>query len=354
MSNENKHIKTNSCIPRSTLISYIKGELDNLEMNAIEQHLMACPMCSDELEGLMLLNNPSDIDEISERLNLAIDEKVNKSKIKITLTPFRVAAAIALLIGFASIIYFTSTLETQREDLAISMSEQQEKEQTAEVDSMDEVVTQAENTATSEFEAIEKPARVNKEESPKYSNKEKTTALDSKRKNTASGASAKKQGSSAPSPPASSQTLNSVLIDEDVVDDDIELFEISSNEEIVIEDMAFIAKEEEVEEEQVFIVVEQMPTFMAEGYKDFREYIAKNIRYPEEAAQNGIQGKVYVQFIVEPDGTLSNIKVIRGLAPSIDEEAIRVVKSSPKWQPGTQRGKPVKTQFTVPIVFALE
>jgi len=354
MSNANKHIKPNRCIPRSTLISYIKGELGNLEMNAVEQHLVACPMCSDELEGLMLLNNPSDIDEISDRLNLAIDEKAKKPKLKITLTPFRIAAAIALLIGFASIIYFTSTLETQREDLAISMSEQQEKEQTAGVDTMDEFATQAESTATSEFEAIEKPARVSKEESPKYSNKEKATSQDSKRENTASGASAKKQGSSAPPPPATSQTFSSVLFEEDVVDDDIELFEISSNKEIVIEDMAFIADEEEVEEEQVFIVVEQMPTFMAEGYKDFREYIAKNIRYPEEAAQNGIQGKVYVQFIVEPDGTLSNIKVIRGLAPSIDEEAIRVVKSSPKWQPGCQREKPVRTQFTVPIVFTLE
>ena len=88
--------------------------------------------------------------------------------------------------------------------------------------------------------------------------------------------------------------------------------------------------------------------------KELIEYIAKNLRYPEIAAENGISGRVFVRFVVEPDGSVTNVEVVRGVDPALDAEAKRVVLSSPKWAPGKQRGKPVRVSFTFPINFVLQ
>jgi protein TonB len=115
-------------------------------------------------------------------------------------------------------------------------------------------------------------------------------------------------------------------------------------------------KEEVVEAapEEVFLVVEEMPSFGSGDANAFRSYVSANMRYPEVAAENGIQGRVFVQFVVESDGRLTNVKVIRGVDPALDKEAIRVVEGSPKWNPGKQRGKPVRVSFTFPITFVLQ
>jgi len=105
--------------------------------------------------------------------------------------------------------------------------------------------------------------------------------------------------------------------------------------------------------EDVFTVVEEMPSFHGKGGEGFREYLAQNIRYPDEAKKNGIQGKVFVQFTVNKKGEVVDVKVLRGVTPSIDAEAIRVTESSPLWEPGKQKGKPVDVQFTFPIDFKL-
>jgi TonB family protein len=107
-------------------------------------------------------------------------------------------------------------------------------------------------------------------------------------------------------------------------------------------------------EEEVFLVVEKMPSFGTGEKGEFREWVATNMKYPEEAADKGIQGRVFVQFIVEADGKLTNVKIIRGVDPLLDKEAIRVVEMSPKWNPGMQRGKPVRVSFTFPITFSLD
>jgi len=113
-------------------------------------------------------------------------------------------------------------------------------------------------------------------------------------------------------------------------------------------------KEETVEEEEIFFVAEDMPLFNGkEASLGFREYVGKNLKYPDVAAENGIQGTVYVQFVVEPSGAISNVKVLRGVDPALDKEAIRIVQSSPKWTPGKQRGKAVRVSFTFPIKFQL-
>lgn len=115
--------------------------------------------------------------------------------------------------------------------------------------------------------------------------------------------------------------------------------------------------QEEVEEEakeEVFIIVEEMPEFLDGGEAGLRAWIAKAIEYPVIAQENGIQGKVYVTFVVDKDGSISEAKVIRGVDPSLDKEALRVVNALPKWKPGKQRGKPVRVSYTVPISFVLQ
>ncbi len=109
----------------------------------------------------------------------------------------------------------------------------------------------------------------------------------------------------------------------------------------------------EIDEEQVFFVVEEMPKFQGKSSNAFRTYIHRNLKYPLIAKENGVSGRVFVQFDINKKGEVTRVAVVRGVDPSLDREAIRVVKSSPKWTPGKQRGKPVKVRFTFPIAFQL-
>ncbi len=104
-------------------------------------------------------------------------------------------------------------------------------------------------------------------------------------------------------------------------------------------------------EDKIFDVVEQQPTFK-EG--DVRAWLARNLQYPPVAAENGISGRVVVGFVVERDGSISNVQVLRGVDPSLDKEAIRVVKAMPKWNPGMQNGSPVRVKYNVPVTFKLQ
>ena len=108
-----------------------------------------------------------------------------------------------------------------------------------------------------------------------------------------------------------------------------------------------------VEETKVFDVVEEMPQFPG-GQAALLEYLAKNIKYPVVAEENGIQGKVIVTFVVERDGSITDVKVVKSVDPSLDKEASRVVKSMPRWQPGKQNGSAVRVKYTVPVQFNLQ
>ena len=103
----------------------------------------------------------------------------------------------------------------------------------------------------------------------------------------------------------------------------------------------------------IFEVVEHMPEFTGGGMSALMEYLSKNIKYPEAAMKKGTQGRVTVQFVVEKDGSITNVKILRGIDPELDKEAIRVISAMPKWKPGTQRGEAVRVRFTVPVMFRL-
>ena len=112
-------------------------------------------------------------------------------------------------------------------------------------------------------------------------------------------------------------------------------------------------EEEEVEEEQIFQVVEEMPEFPG-GQAECMKWLGKNMKYPQISQENGVQGRVIVQFVVNSDGSIVDAQVVRGVDPYLDKEALRVIGLMPKWKPGKQRGKAVRVKFTLPVMFRLQ
>lgn len=106
-------------------------------------------------------------------------------------------------------------------------------------------------------------------------------------------------------------------------------------------------------DEEVFVVVEDMPQFPG-GVNALKKFIGNNVKYPKEAHKKGIDGRVFVGFVVDEEGNVTRVKVLRPVDPLLDAEAIRVVQAMPQWKPGKQKGKPVKVSYTIPINFALK
>lgn len=155
-----------------------------------------------------------------------------------------------------------------------------------------------------------------------------------------------------PPPPLLSFTEIS-LIDDTTLEDGIELSEADEGTTIStvpsLGDIGPYDDESTGEEVLPFLPIEDMPQFNG----NVQQWIAKHVKYPTIAAENNIQGKVYVQFVVEKDGSVSNVRVARGVDASLDKEAVRVIQSMPKWKPGLQRHKPVRVSYTLPIAFQL-
>ncbi len=149
------------------------------------------------------------------------------------------------------------------------------------------------------------------------------------------------------------QTTQLEIVNDDVEVEDIEINVETTQEEVIQEYTPVEVEEEEVVEQEVFTIVEQMPSFPG-GDEKMYKYLGNNIKYPQVARETGIQGRVFVNFVVEPDGSVSNVKVLRGIGGGCDEEAMRVVKAMPKWTPGKQRGKAVRVSYTLPVVFKLQ
>jgi len=154
-----------------------------------------------------------------------------------------------------------------------------------------------------------------------------------------------------PPPPKVTDVLN--IVDDDVeIDEELDIEDTEIDEDTEVE-FDITLEEEETDDAPVFFIVEEMPQFPG-GDTELRKYIAQSVKYPVIAQENGIQGRVYVQFVVGTDGGVTQVKVARGVDPNLDKEAIRVVESMPKWKPGKQRGKAVKVSYTVPINFVLQ
>ena len=134
------------------------------------------------------------------------------------------------------------------------------------------------------------------------------------------------------------------MIPEDIVEDDEDMVGYIAPEVGEVENSDMV---------DVYMFVEQMPEFPG-GEAELIHYISKNIRYPQEAKEKGIQGRVFIGFIVEKDGSISNVRNLRGVDSELDAEAIRVIQSLPKWKPGKHNGEFVRVSYQIPILFKLE
>ena len=147
----------------------------------------------------------------------------------------------------------------------------------------------------------------------------------------------------------------------EIVDDDITIEEdifIETEDDasfaVEIRDYIEYSEEEDVEEEEIpLAIVEEKPSFMGGDENTFTKWVFERIVYPEVAKENGVQGRVVLSFIVDADGYVKNVTVLRGVDPSIDKEAVRVVSSSPRWKPGRQRDKAVRVRYNFPLNFQL-
>jgi len=158
-------------------------------------------------------------------------------------------------------------------------------------------------------------------------------------------------------PPVQAQSPTIIEVkDEEIIEEiqvnlDIEMTEDTRIEEIVYEQGdAEPMPEENVDE--IFTIVEEQPSPVG-GMKAFYDYVFENLRYPPRAARMGIEGRVFVEFIVERDGSLTDVRVAKGIGGGCDEEAVRVISEAPKWSPGKQRGRAVRVRMIMPIVFKL-
>ena len=157
-----------------------------------------------------------------------------------------------------------------------------------------------------------------------------------------------------PPPPAVQEVEILNVVDDDVKTESVEIkTEDDKDVEVVIAPPVEAPVVEEVEEE-IFVVVESMPEFPG-GAPEMMKFIAENIKYPVIAQENGIQGRVICQFVIEKNGSVTDIQVVRSSGDaSLDKEAERVIKNMPKWKPGKQRGKPVRVKYTITVAFRLQ
>ncbi|HBK89552.1 MAG: energy transducer TonB [Cyclobacteriaceae bacterium] len=141
--------------------------------------------------------------------------------------------------------------------------------------------------------------------------------------------------------------------DEEEIKDDIKVnLDVEVTDETKVETIVVQAEEAKEETDEIFTVVEESAAPKG-GMQAFYKFVSDKIKYPAQARRMGIEGRVFVEFVINKDGSLSDVRAIKGIGAGCDEEAVRIVQSSPAWSPGKQRGKPVKQRYTLPIIFKL-
>ena len=142
-----------------------------------------------------------------------------------------------------------------------------------------------------------------------------------------------------------------VVTNDTKITTDVDFAEFDENTEVI---QQVEVKEEVIEDDQPFLIAETMPSFQGGDLNKFRTWVQQNIRFPQIALENGIQGRVVLSFVIEKDGRLTNIQVLQSPDRSLSDEAIRVLSKSPKWSPGKQRNQVVRVKYTLPVDFRVQ
>ena len=160
-----------------------------------------------------------------------------------------------------------------------------------------------------------------------------------------------KQAPPPPEAPKAEEVLNIIENDSQVEESTVQASD-DTQAAVEVKYTPVEVEEEEVDEQQIFQVVEENPEFPG-GMKECMKFLNNNIKYPQISQENGVQGRVIIQFVVNADGSIVDPVVVRGVDPYLDKEALRVIKLMPKWKPGKQRGKAVRVRYTQPVLFRL-
>jgi protein TonB len=157
-------------------------------------------------------------------------------------------------------------------------------------------------------------------------------------------------------PPPPPQIQAPVIIevpDEEKIEEEIDVkFDVEASEETKIQEVVVVAEEAKEEVDEIFTIVEE-PASPKGGMPAFYKYVGEKVKYPAQARRMGIEGKVFVEFVIGKDGSISEVRAVKGIGAGCDEEAVRIVQGAPSWTPGKQRGKAVKQRMVLPITFKL-
>jgi TonB family protein len=434
--------KFGDCFTEEILVKYVNNELSSEENSVIDKHLEHCEMCSDVVDGLLMMDSANDVFTEKIIIDKQIDALVASSTKKriILNTTFRAIAAVALLFLISGTYFLTNYLTDKNQNIGIETADKDtsfdnqikpvEKPHEHELAIIEEKLVSEEQQAepfffrppVHDFDSDYKVlAEIDLEESSERTILDKTeNSLDGVASESFTTASNNQEsgtpgsGSNSGSVPAVSHSADnrkpdlsgSAAGDEllakeatstggifnfiDVPDkkleegqankvsqkdrDKISDREITRNERnnsqaqlpasaedvVVVETLSIIEAdmavlEQEADEIEVLSInmVEQRPVYPG-GDAALLKFIAENTIYPEQAKQNKIQGKVYVKFVIDTVGHVTNVEIAKGVEPSLDQEAVRVIKLLPQWTPGKQRGKPVSVSYIIPINFYLD
>lgn len=428
MDNKTNITDYSNCFSQELLLKYINNELSNEENLAVENHIKDCEMCSDIMDGLLLMENPNEINNIAASLNVDIDLKIKKKKkiLGMNITAFRAVAAIFLLLlisgsyillnnmftnvqideikEFSQLEQMTFEESEDNRQVADAVSEKSpsgiddnkyaEQKKIRTIDEyfeeeqsiadktiikkieLDEIgiIEEVSDTKTNsrylaegnkDSNAIGRSSvksetgllndRAIKEDTP--INNQATDITASIANNADSGTSHKqgeKHGNGNRSLLKSKEPVSAEKLDNDQQNI---ISQTPTEHEMVIEELiivesdninSIISDEVNTPITLAFASVEQKPEFPG-GDSALMKYIVENFEYPDVPTKNSTQSKIYVQFVIDKSGKVTDVELLRGIEPFLDNEALRVVKTMPDWIPGKQNGKPVAVVFVVPL-----
>lgn len=369
------------CLYFDTLQRYQRKNLNSSERELVENHLKECQLCREALEGFARIPDQVRQQEHIDSLKKQLWEKIGQRKVKWAevsskrfnrkLVYISVAASIAIIMGLFGIFYSdffprpamiadnvkeeAAYAEEETEDLAGIEELISEPAKKRDLRSEDVKVLQIE--PEKDILLLEKIERTKDKIAEVNFQGEDTTGVllevagVAYTKSVAETIDTKAIVQNQPEMLEKAAAKGRDIIEKPKIE--MVAVEYSPESRKKTKTLVYDSTPEESESE-LFNIVEEMPEFKKRGYKDFEEYIQKNLRYPEEAVEKEISGIVMVQFVIDVTGKIKNIEVAKKVNPLLDKEAVRVISSSPKWKPGKQQGVKVKVILTHPVEFKIK
>jgi protein TonB len=350
----------------SAMERYLKGELTDEERNVVETHLAESPFEQEALEGIrnsMTENLEEDVKSLNNLVTQSALARAAAPRKRLTRRYYLAAAAsLAVIASLIVVLVLMFQDQAEKPQLALSKADSAYSQQEAVTEEIPPVTSQA------------------------FPDEDKQVETEVQASGTQKPAGAEEKIPDHDQPPDPSQPVKITIVEDDIaIDENVLIAEeqpspmeilggVNADDANVSAGRPGIAvkketkasytvqadqlrqleeMEEMVADSQIFMVVETMPEFPG-GDDSLHNYVMKNLEYPASAVQSSVQGRVFVTFVIEEDGSVTNVRILRGIGGGCDEEAVRVVSMMPKWIPGKQRGQPVRVQFNLPIKFTLQ